>query len=74
MPDHLEELHELLQPVLDEHGDAPPEVLAPALDARMAELRAAGVRWPKPDPEGIRQLRRRSFEVAIRVLSGPSVD
>ena len=71
MRNHLQELHELLQPVVDEHGDAPPEVLAAALDARLAELRAAGVPWPRPDPERVRELRRRVFEVAVGVLSRP---
>jgi hypothetical protein len=55
--DQLQELHQLLKPVLEEHGDSPPEVLAAALDARMAELRAAGVRWPsRSSPEALRKL------------------
>ena len=64
--EQLQQLRELLQPVFDEHLDSPPEVLAAAVDARMAELRAAGVRWPsKSSPEALRKLEQLLLERMI---------
>lgn len=70
MPNHLEELRQLLQPTPDEHADSPPEVLEAAIHARMAELRAAGVRWPsKSSPEALRKLRLLLLERAVAMLT-----